>query len=187
MTKVVIMAVPWDMDRVRRVKDLRAQTGAEVVWDREHSIMDTFTRVLEAVGTDPAIILQDDVYLHPQWGERTQAAIREHPDLLIQFFSIRRSDVGRESYLNGGANYLMNQCYYLPAGMAAELLDFTREWIKDNPGHTGDDTCIADYLKARKLKYWHHVPSLVQHERWKSATGKGRSSNRQSPTFKEQA
>lgn len=185
--RILIMAVPWDMDRVRNAKRLSEQTGGDIVWDRTKNIMDTFVSVLDEAGDDAALVLQDDVQLRDDWHPMATQAVEEHGEMLIQFFSIRASDVGRESYRNNASGYMMNQCYYLPPGMAADLAEYARAWIEEHPGHTGDDTCIQDYLKHRRMHYWHHVPSLVQHRTWPSATGKGRSTRRQSPTFEEKA
>lgn len=185
--RVVIMAVPWDTERVRNVKRMREQVPrAEVVWDEKHSIIDTFTRALGSVGDDPAVFLQDDVYLHPRWDEKVAEVLAEHAHDVCQFFSIRKADLALGSRYVPGRQYLMNQCFYLPSGAAADLRAFALSWWEANPEHTGDDTCMALWLAASGRRYWHHVPSLVQHHEWKSAIDPRRSSKRQSPTFKEQ-
>lgn len=184
-TRTYVMAIPWDQQRVRNVRDIVKAADAQVVWDRERSIQETFCRMLEAAGEEPAIFLQDDVELTEGWRGKVEKVIGEHPDVVIQFFSLRKSDLTEGARWEAGRNYLMNQCWYVPAGYAQSLLEFARQWWKDNPGHTGDDTCVAEWLRARSEKYWHHVPSLVQHREWKSAIDSRRSSRRLSPTYKE--
>lgn len=184
ITPTLIMAVPWDQERARRAVHNAKEVGnAQVVWDKKHSIQDTFLRALRTAGEEGTIFMQDDVFLHPQWRQHVEEAIANHSGDVIQFFSIRKSDLGNTSRYEPGRNYLMNQCFYLPPGVAKDLHDYAQTWFEANPGHTGDDTCVSDYLRFRKMKYWHHVPSLVQHEPWTSVTGKGRSTRRQSPTF----
>ena len=180
--KVIISAVPWDMQRVKNAVRLSRETDGIIVWDEQQSIMDTFSRALLQAGWGSAVFLQDDVYLHPEWNEKVREAIADKGDSVIQFFSIRKSDLTEGSRWVPGRDYLMNQCFYLPNSYARSLYTFVQDWRKKHPEHTGDDTCLAEWLRSRKEKYWHHVPSLVQHEEWPSTLG-GRSSKRQSPTF----
>lgn len=184
-TRVLIMAVPFIPERLKNAVRLRDETGGTIVLDRARDIMDTFTLVLEEAGTDPVVVLQDDVYLAQDWRAKVEAVIAEHPRSVCQFFSLRKSDLEMGARWQPGSAYLANTCFYLPAGYAEQLLEFTRQWILDNPGHTGDDTCLAAWLASRRERYWHHVPSLVQHHVWKSAINDRRSSKRQSPTFEE--
>lgn len=182
-TPTYIMAVPFDQQRVKNVLHIRRTTGAMVIWDEVRNVLDTFIRVLDAAGDEPAIILQDDVELAENWREQVEAVIQERGDAVIQFFSLRKSDFDKGSHYERGANYMSNLCFYLPAGHAADLKAFTEQWWEENPHHTGDDSCMAEWLKSRNEKYWHHVPSLVQHRTWKSVINESRSSKRQSPTF----
>lgn len=186
-TPVIIMAVPFIPERLKNAVELKKATGGEIVLDQKRSVMHTFTLVLEEAGQDPVIILQDDVYLAQDWRAKVEAVIAEHPTSVCQFFSLRKSDLEHGARWQPGSAYLANTCFYLPKGYAAELLEFTREWIEQNPEHTGDDTCLSEWLASRKERYWHHVPSLVQHHVWKSAINDRRSSKRQSPTFEETA
>lgn len=187
LTRVLVMAVPWDVDRVRSVRDIRAQVPeVEIVWDQHHSVQETFLRTLDTAGDDPVVIVQDDVVLAGQWREKVEAVIAEHPDAVCQFFSLRKADLEKGARWEPGRAYLMNQCFYLPATYARQLHAFAQTWWEANPGHTGDDTCISEWLRSRQEAYWHHVPSLVQHRDLSSVIGAGRSTRRQSPTFEQE-
>lgn len=183
VTKTLIMAVPFDQPRVRNAIRLAQETGGTIVWDTNKSISHTFLKVLSTAGEDPVIVLQDDVQLVEGWREAIEDVIAEHPDDVCQFFSLRKSDLTEGARYVAGSNYLMNQCYYLPATYARQIGEYAQQFFADNPGHTGDDTAIGKWLASRKERYWHHVPSLVQHYQWPSAINGRRSSKRQSPTF----
>lgn len=186
-TPVFIMAVPFDPRRAVNAKRLADETGGTVVWDEKQSIVDTFLRLLEAAGDGPAIFMQDDVRLTSRWREKVEEVIAEHPDAVCQFFSIRKADLTLGARWERGSAYLMNQCWYAPPTYAAQLRVFAEKWFDERPGHTGDDTCVGEFLKSRRERYWHHVPSLVQHNEWVSAVSQARSSKRLSPTFEEHA
>src|SRR5699024_11974714 len=128
--RILIMAVPWDMDRVRNAKRLAEQAGGDIVWDRTKNIMDTFGSVLDEAGDDAALGLQDDVQLRDDWHPMATQAVEEHGEMLIQFFSIRASDVGRESYRNNASGYMMTPCYYLPPGKAAVHAEHGLAWTE---------------------------------------------------------
>lgn len=82
----------------------------------------------------------------------------------------------------------MNQCHYMPAGESRSLLAYAEAW----PGWTRDpngyDTMMNAYFRERKMKYWLHVPSLVQHRVCVSQIDRRRSStSRLSRTFVDPA
>jgi len=186
MTPTFVMAVPWLPTRTRRAVRLAQASDAQVIWDSEHDAFDTFRKVLAAVGEGPAVVLEDDVILAEHWRERVEAAVAEHPDVVIQFFSMRKADSEIGSRWEPGRSFLMNQCYYLPAGAAVELLAYTEDWSTKRPEHpTGYDVAMASWMKDTGQKYWLHVPSLVQHEDWQSMINPRRPRNRQSQTFEE--
>lgn len=183
-TRTLIMGVPWDQQRVKNVRCLVVETSGQVVWDERHDAFDTWQRVLAEAGGDAVIILEDDVVPTERWREKIEAVIAGHPTAVIQFFSNRVADL-LGSHWEPGRKFRMNQCYYLPAGTAAMLLEYSYVWHERHPEHpTGYDLTMADWLHSRKpqLRYWQHVPSLVQHLPWQSAIG-SRSRGRQSRTF----
>lgn len=185
-TPVYIMAVPFIMERVKNAKRLADETGGTVVFDQTRNIMDTYVLVMEAAGEGPCIVLQDDVYLHPEWRERVEGEIDKHPDSIIQFFSLKKRDATLPPRWEPGKKYFWNQCYYLPKGYPPLLAEAAREWQRKYPRHTGDDTCMAAWLDERGEDYWHYAPSLVQHMPWTSSVYTPRSPLRQSPSFEEE-
>lgn len=154
-----------------------------VVFDKGwRNAMTTFCLALEEAGGGPMVLMEDDAILCPDFPARIAAVISERPDVPIQFFSRMSEDIERKSRWMGGATYRYNICAYLPAGMAAAVRKFRETWPHIEKHPTGTDYLIADYMRAHKMRYWLHVPSLVQHAEAPSAIG-GRPMNRQSKTF----
>ena len=144
--------------------------------------MTTFYRCLLAAGETASLMFEDDVTLCRGFKEKVSAVVEDNPGRLITFFSLRTMGVEGLTELPG-SSYLMNQCYYLPPGMAAGIAEYLKTWprIKEHP--TGFDLVIRDYLVHTKTKYLLHEPSLVQHDMVRSELGK-RATRRQSPTFR---
>lgn len=183
-TRTLIMAIPWDQRRVRRAIELKKSTGGEIVWDQERNAMATWRSVLREAGEDPVIILEDDIHLAPRWRERVEHVIEEIPNSVVQFFSLRKRDLTEGSRWEPGRTFMMNQCYYLPQGVAARLLEYSEGWEENNPENvTGYDILMARWMQETGQRYWLHVPSLVQHEPWRSEIQPRRPVNRQSPSF----
>lgn len=181
MVRVIVMGVPWLPQRTKRAVELAKSVDAEVVWDQTHNAFDTWQSVMAAAGDDAIVMLEDDITLAENWRERVEAAVAEHPDDIIQFFSLRSE---KESGYRPGRTFLMNQCYYLPAGVAKQLLEYSQDWVEKNPRYkTGYDITMASWMRENGLRYWMHVPSLVQHEDWRSEINPKRPRNRQSKVF----
>ena len=158
---------------------------AEWCWDRKRDAMDTFLRAMRMAGDDPCIHLEDDIVLAKDFYRRITNAIKDHPDNMIQFFSMRKADL--EVGSRWDSNYMMNQCHYNPAGYSNLIADYWHEWKETEEGKAnavGYDTMMNRWLRNRKEKYWIHVPSLVDHRVGKSMIDPRRAStNRQSKTF----
>jgi len=170
-----IAAVPWDPTRavaaVGMMKNLLAQGHtATIIWDREYDAYETFVRNLTSAGADAAIFLEDDAVLTADWDTKIAAVIEGHPDVLIQCYSNRKDDLAAGPRWEPGRSFMNNQCWYAPPGMAAEMADYLHAWPKrlDGTDPTGYDLAMQDYLRSKGLRYWLHVPSLVQHQAWKS-------------------
>ncbi|NBQ17947.1 hypothetical protein EBU24_06545 [bacterium] len=142
-----------------------------------------WNKAMLLAGNDPCVHMEEDIILTVNFVEKLEKAISEHPNDLIQFFSMRKKDITEGSRWDN--NFLMNQCFYMPAGFSLDCYNYNDEWDKEerakNPA--GWDLMMDRWLKARKRKYWIHVPSLVEHRIAKSAVDKRRSSKRQSKTF----
>lgn len=181
---VFISAIPWNEDRAANAALLARQAGGTIVWDRRRDHYDTFLRMIAAAGSGPAIFLEDDIQLTSGWGDKIGRVIADHGDVLIQCYSNRRADVEHGSRLEPGSSYLNNQCWYAPAGMPAELHAYLTSWPGRAKDPTGTDLAVSHFLRDRGLSYWIQVPSLVQHNTWKSAINPRRpTAQRQSRTY----
>ena len=189
MVRTIIKAVDWMPERHACIQYLKRNLpDAEWCMDEKKSALDTLLRALEMAGDDPCLHLEEDIFLTTDFERKAEAAIAEHPDSLIQFFSMRKAD--REQGSRWDRDYLMNQCFYAPAGYSAAIRAYYEEW-SSVPGQleknaNGSDTLVRDFLKDRKEQYWIHCPSLVDHRSLTSAIDKRRAkTNRQSFTFKD--
>ena len=179
MTRIIVRAV---RDRIGYIEYLQENLPeAEFCFDTDRNAMHTFLSALKMAGDEPVVHMEEDVLIAPNFKSRLEAAIAERPDTVIQFFSMRKADLEVGSRMDG--NFLMGQCFYLPAGYSRKILEFYPTW-EDLPKHpTGLDTMVGAFLKKRKEKYWIHIPNLVDHRIGASAIDPRRSSKRISKTF----
>tara|TARA_B110000503_G_scaffold12308_1_gene16748 strand:- start:3150 stop:3734 length:585 start_codon:yes stop_codon:yes gene_type:complete len=139
-------------------------------------------------GDSPCVQLEDDVILCDDFINKINFAISERPNDVIQFFSMRKKDVTEGSRYEPGGNFLMHQCYYLPQGMAEKVYNYSIEFENEctqDEHISPNDLVTRYYFKKNKIKYWLHVPSLVDHRIAKSKIDPRRSSKRQSLTYKK--
>lgn len=158
----------------------------EVVWDQTRNAMDTFLLACSEAGDDPVVRLEDDIVLTKDFVAKVTEVVEQHPETLIQFFSMRKADLTVGSRWENGASYLMNQCAYYPAGMSRRLIDFYHSpaWQAYTSEHpNGTDFMVQRMLQSEKQQYRLHCPSLVDHLVMKSVIDPRRSSKRQSKTF----
>jgi hypothetical protein len=137
---------------------------------------------------NPCVQLEDDILLCDDFLNKINKAVSERPNDVIQFFSMRKKDLTEGSRYELGSNFLMHQCYYLPKGMSKKIYNYSFEFedsCKQNEHISPNDLVTRYYFKKNKIKYWLHVPSLVDHRIAKSAIDPRRSSKRQSFTFKK--
>lgn len=157
----------------------------EAVWvfDRIGVAFDTYLRALRAAGNKPSLHLEDDVVLTTGFTEKVAEAIEATGgDRVIQFFSMRKEDALSGSRWD--SQFSMNQCTYMPAGVGYPLIRFSAEWLPKNQQHRkgGYDLMFREWMRINKVRYWIHVPSLVQH-RSDPSNISPRSTRRQSGTF----
>lgn len=184
MTRVIIKAVKEERpDCVAYLK--KHIPEAEFCFDQNRDAMDTFLRSLEMAGKDAVIHMEEDIWLTENWRIKIEEAISEFPEVLIQFFSMRKDDIEVGSRWDYGRNFLMNQCVYYPAGLSLAVREYARSWDKYDTHPTGTDSMVADFLQHYGLKYWIHVPNLVDHREEQSLINSKRSSARTSKTFKD--
>jgi len=183
MTRIIVRAMP---ERAADVAYLRERLpDAEFCFDRTQNAKDTFLAALAMAGAEPCVHMEEDVILTRDFRAKLAAALAAHPDVLIQFFSMRKADLTVGSRWEPGRTFMMNQCFYLPAGYSAALLAYAATWPGWATDPTGYDLLLAAWLQEHKLRYWLHVPSLVQHRVERSLINPRRSSRRQSLTFTE--
>ncbi len=139
-------------------------------------------------GDDSCVQLEDDILLCDNFLNKINKAINERPNDVIQFFSMRKKDITEGSRYELGSNFLMHQCYYLPKGMSKKIYNYSFEFedsCEQDEHISPNDLVTRYYFKENKIKYWLHVPSLVDHRIAKSAIDPRRSSKRQSLTFNQ--
>ncbi len=181
MTRVLVSAIP---DRVLFVDYLKRHIPhLEVTWDTTRNAMDTFLTTMRNAGNDPIIHLEDDILLTQNFVSKIEQAISERPNEIIQFFSRSQADITEGSRYRAGGSFLMNQCKYLPAGVAKGIADYYPEWPGKVEHPTGTDSMMGDYFRVKKMRYWNYVPSLVNHAPVKSEINSRRSRYRQAKVF----
>lgn len=186
MIRIIILTVlPERQEYYEYLKEKLPE--AEFCFDTEKHAMKTFISALEMVGDDPAIFMEDDCILTENFVEKAEKAIQERPDEVIQFFSMRIDDFRLGSRYLEGSEYFSNCCFYLPKGVAKEILKFAPDWIEANKekNPTAMDYLVRDFLIENQLNYFNHVPSLVQHRIGKSSIDSTRPERRVSTTFKK--
>ena len=151
--------------------------------DVKHDAMDTFRMSLAMIGDAPAVNLEDDIILCDNFREKILTEINQRPNEVIQFFSMRKDDLTIGSRYIRGGDFCMNQCFYLPPKMSADLLKYMDIWQGYEQNPTAYDYLMADYFKEHKIKYWNVCPNLVDHKIQKSRINPRRSTKRQSFTF----
>jgi GR25 family glycosyltransferase involved in LPS biosynthesis len=186
MTRFICQAVAARAQIVSYLQ--RHIPSLEVYWDRSGSNLEGWRMVLGKAGSDPVVLLEDDILLTRNFVAKVKAAIVGRPDTLIQFHSRYKEDVTKGSRWRPGSSFLNNQAVYYPPGMAKAALAFSlspemSEYFQAEP--TGTDSMLALFLKAQGLRYWNHCPSLAQHLPITSAIDKRRSSARRATTFED--
>jgi hypothetical protein len=146
-----------------------------------------YVRGWKLAGDEACLQMDDDIELCDDFENKIKEAINKYPDNVIQFFSMRKKDLTEGTRFESGRTFMMQQCYYLPKGVAKGIVEFSKKFYdytleKNCP----TDHCIADYMTSNKMKYVIWIPNLVNHLEEKSAIDKRRSSKRQSLTFKKQ-
>ena len=178
------LEVMWDTDSILPKGPTLQRSRNTHLTSRQH----TFLEALHRVGSDPVVMFEDDVILTQQFCKKAEAAIRQRPKAVIQFFSRRAKDIEVGSHWQIGSVYLMNQCFYLPPRMAKAVANYLPNWFKEQlalgENHFGAiDTMLARCFADYKIKHWVSIPSLVEHSIGVSTHHPSRAKKRQSNTF----
>lgn len=179
--KAIIRAVPERMGIVRSFTGQIAPIKTIISCDHQRQgAMKNFYMALSLAGEDSAIHMEDDVELTSDFSGKIIRAINRRPNDVIQFFSMRQADIDFGSRYD--SNFIGGLCFYLPKGMSRAILEYKWPGIEKHP--SGLDLMVNDFLKENKIKYYIHVPNLVDHLPIKSAIDPRRgSTNRVSKTF----
>lgn len=135
---------------------------------------------------EPFFRFEDDALLCKDFVHKANKLVDVYPDVLHQFFSMRRSDYEAGSRFVAGYKFMCAVGLYFPKGMGTALFNYYSGWKNTKSGlenPTGFDTMIRDYLKDNHLNYYVNIPCLVQHACEKSAINPKRSSKRQTMLF----
>jgi hypothetical protein len=185
--QVLVRGVAWDPERDANARRLALAAGGRVVWDTRRNAYENFLdacRYAQGIG---AVHLEDDVTLTSEWRAKVEAVIAAHRDEVVQFYSDRKADLEVGSRRDRGRTFMAACCFYVPGRLGVPLLKYALDWpnrpLGPNPGRAGVDVMIAAFLAAEGESYWLHVPSLVQHNAWRSAINPRRPRARRSRSF----
>lgn len=183
MVRILIMTVLPDRQEYYEYLKQRLPS-AEFIFDEDRNAMSTFKKLLKHAGNDPVLIMEDDVILTENFKEKVEEQIKLRPNQPIQFFSRRKKDETEGSRNETGSSFVYNLCFYVPQDFASRLLEYHDRWPRLKEHQTGNDLMVADFLVSNKIKYYVHVPSLVQHRIGTSSIDSRRAKKRISQTFK---
>ena len=162
---------------------LKQIPDAIVYYDEFGDAMKSYLHVCKnIIKGQPAVLLEDDIVLTKDFKNKVEAVIREHPDTLINFFSLSKNYT--EPHWKKGREYCMNQCEYFPEGFSLKVVEAYENWPKREEEPNAYDYLVG-YAWGSSKPYLVWCPSLVQHRQVKSIINPRRSSKRQSVTFEE--
>lgn len=167
------------------VKEILKQIPDAFVYydDVFHDAMKSYLYVCEhIIAGQPAVLLEDDVVLTSNFKDKIEAVIVQHPDTLINFFSLSKKYL--KPHWKKGREYCMNQCEYFPVGFSLKVVEAYEHWGLKEKEPTAYDFLVG-YAWGSNKPYLVWCPSLVQHREVKSIINPRRSSKRQSITFEE--
>lgn len=156
-----------------------------VSFDCKKDPMNNFKNALLLADNDSCIHFEDDVLLTKDFLNKATRVINKYPDMIVQFFSMRKADIEIGSRIETASTFLCAVCFYTPKKISKGIYNFFSKWDKFDKHPTGLDLLIRDYLIKTKQKYFIAIPNLADHRIGKSAIDPKRSSKRQSFTFKE--
>ena len=154
--------------------------GALVHYDRERWPTKAFIQTLRMAEGEPHVHMEDDIILTRNFQSKVEAAIAQHPDQVISFFSLRHLS-GDPLVCDPGD--LTVPCVYLPGDVTREVVSY---W-EDGMARKGYEWQYCDFMTMdclrkyrRSIVVWN--PSLVQHRPGDSSISP-RNKVRVSPTF----
>lgn len=182
--RVILRATPGRMARWGDYLRAALPPHTEFLVDTEgRGAMVQFLTSLRMAENAPLLMLEDDIQVTRNFWGKVCSALATHGGSPIQFFSRSKDDRTLGSRWRPGSTFSMNQCHYFPPGMSSALADYYPFWPDRLRHPTGYDLLMGSYFKDYGVRYWQHVPSLVQHREGPSEINASRPRLRQSPTF----
>jgi hypothetical protein len=179
--RILIRTVPWHEQRHAWAQELQDAVGGELVLDENHNGYSTFLKALRVQGEAGAWHLEDDIILTARWTAQAKALAFEHGRHIIQAWDARKANAEKGPGFRAPNTYYGQLCFWIPPGLAPRLADWC-EAERARREKYWHDVAMQDYMRAHRMRYWQHTPSLVQHRQSPSLVGP-RSSQRLSPSF----
>ncbi len=139
----------------RVLDDSFSQIEYELLVDTEGHCGKAFLKQLEYVKDYDAVLLEDDIILCKNFKERIEKVISEHPNDVINFFTLPTWYFKTRKL----SDFSYNQCTYFPKGSADKLLPYAD---KGEPLKSAEKY-MKRMLKLSKTLHIQYRPCLVQH------------------------
>lgn len=179
----IMMTTAWGGRDISHIK--KAIPDLMISLDVNHDAMGNFLNSMRMTA-NPCVHIEDDIELCDNFLEKVTSAVKRYPNDIINFFSMRKEDysIGKPHYMPG-SRFMMNQCFYIPAGLGIQIALYYEEWERKTEHPTGYDILMADFMKKNKMRYLQWFPHLVNHQECKSLINPRRSSKRTDKNFKK--
>lgn len=134
------------------------------------------------------LVIQDDVFLHPQFEPQVIDAVAAQPDAVLSFFSewgsftshaIRVGAFIGAAWIPQVDTYLGTQAALMKAGLAQEFAD----WLRGLSFEVPDDHALFEFAHTRGLKHFVSNPNLVEHDVGESLIGNASQGLRRATVF----
>ena len=118
-----------------------------------------------ATGATHAVLLQDDLDLHPLFWPVLRAAVGAAHNRVISL--IANHPYSRRAVDRGDHWFLTSEClgsgYVLPAPLLHAFLEWRSRLPTGRLRSTNEDFLITCWVNATRRRTWHPVPSLIDH------------------------
>lgn len=140
----------------RQLDSSYSQIEYELLVDTEHKPIESFIKQLKQISDYDAVLLEDDLILCKDFKNRIEEVINKYPNKIINFFYHQD-----EYYLTREEKrYSNNQCTYYPKGLAYEIAQEMKNFIKCSDQYSWIENLALNKLHLTHIQY---RPCLVQH------------------------
>lgn len=143
----------------RKLSPSFSQIEYELLIDKDHKPNESFFNQLEYISQWDAVLLEDDVELCQGFKEKIEKVINEHPNDIINFFTMP-FDFFTSHYQ---PNFVYNQCTYYPKDKITKQLTEEMRALSKKFLSFGYDVIEGKVFKNHKIKVYVFRPCLVQH------------------------